>query len=69
MRKMIEISLKCVYTLSLLQLLLPSSYLSAVMRQFNHPHIIKLFGVLTHGVSTYIVMELAPLGQVSLPPS
>ena len=37
---------------------------SAVMRQFSHPHIIKLFGVVTQGVSTFIVMELAPLGQV-----
>ena len=37
----------------------------AVMRKFNHPHIIKLYGVLSHGAATYIIMELAPLGQVS----
>ena len=34
------------------------------MKQFKHPHIIKLFGVVTQGLTTYIVMELAPLGQV-----
>ena len=38
---------------------------TAVMRKFNHPHIIKLFGVMSHEQATYIVMELAPLGQVS----
>ncbi len=38
----------------------------AVMKQFNHPHIIRLFGVVTQGFTTYIVMELAPLGQVGL---
>lgn len=37
---------------------------SAVMKKFEHPHIIKLFGVVTHEKTTYIVMELAPLGQV-----
>ena len=37
---------------------------AAVMKQFNHPHIIKLFGVVTQGLTTYIVMELAPLGQL-----
>lgn len=36
------------------------------MKQFNHVHIIKLFGVVTQGMSTYIVMELAPMGQVSI---
>ena len=36
------------------------------MKQFNHPHIIKLFGVVTQGLTTYIVMELAPLGQVGI---
>ena len=35
------------------------------MKQFSHAHIIKLFGVVTQGFTTYIVMELAPLGQVS----
>ena len=37
---------------------------TAVMKKFDHPHIIKLFGVVTHDTQTYIVMELAPLGQV-----
>ena len=43
------------------------SFTVAVMKQFNHPHIIKLFGVVTQGMSTYIVMELAPMGQVRIP--
>ena len=37
----------------------------AVMRKFSHPHIIKLFGVMTDNSATYIIMELAPYGQVS----
>ncbi|XP_019852141.1 PREDICTED: focal adhesion kinase 1-like isoform X3 [Amphimedon queenslandica] len=37
---------------------------AAIMKQFNHPHIVKLFGVVTQGLRTYIVMELAPLGQL-----
>ena len=36
------------------------------MKQFSHPHIIKLFGIVTNGPTTYIVMELAPLGQVCI---
>ena len=36
----------------------------AVMKKFDHPHIIRLFGVVSHERKTYIVMELAPLGQV-----
>lgn len=35
------------------------------MRQFHHPHIIRLYGVV-HEQSIYIVMELAPLGQVNI---
>ena len=34
------------------------------MKKFDHPHIIKLFGVVSHERQTCIVMELAPLGQV-----
>ena len=37
---------------------------TAVMRKFNHPHIIKLFGVISYQSMTFIIMELAPLGQV-----
>jgi focal adhesion kinase 1 len=37
---------------------------AAVMKKFDHPHIIKLFGVMSHDRQTYIVMELAPLGQL-----
>ena len=37
---------------------------AAVMRQFHHPHIIRLFGVVQEQ-AILIVMELAPLGQVS----
>jgi focal adhesion kinase 1 len=37
---------------------------AAVMKQFDHPHIIKLFGVVSHEKKTYIVMELAPFGQL-----
>ncbi len=36
----------------------------AIMRKFNHPHIIRLFGVVSHEQATYIIMELAPMGQV-----
>ena len=42
---------------------LPPS-LTAVMQKFNHPHIIKLYGVLSNQQMTYIIMELASLGQV-----
>ena len=34
------------------------------MRQFHHPHIIRLFGVVQEQ-AILIVMELAPLGQVN----
>ena len=37
----------------------------AVMCKFKHPNIIKLFGVVSHMDLAYIVMELAPHGQVS----
>jgi focal adhesion kinase 1 len=40
---------------------------AAIMKQFSHPHIIKLFGIVTHGLTTFIVMEFAPLGQVNHP--
>ncbi len=36
---------------------------AAVMRQFHHPHIIRLFGVVQEQ-AILIVMELAPIGQV-----
>ena len=34
------------------------------MAKFNHRHIIKLFGVMSHDSTTYIIMELALVGQV-----
>ena len=37
---------------------------AAVMCKFKHPNIIKLFGVVSHRDLAYIVMELAPHGQV-----
>lgn len=43
---------------------LPS--VSAVMKKFDHPHIIKLIGVVYNKKQLYIIMELAPLGQVRL---
>lgn len=48
-------------------LLLSSSPVSAdIMRQFHHPHIIKLLGVCLDS-PMWIVMELAPLGEVTSP--
>jgi hypothetical protein len=41
-----------------------SCFVAAVMCKFKHPNIIKLFGVVTHMDLAYIVMELAPHGQV-----
>ncbi len=37
---------------------------AAVMCKFRHPNIIKLYGVVSHMDLAYIVMELAPHGQV-----
>ena len=34
------------------------------MCKFKHPNIIKLYGVVSHMDLAYIVMELAPHGQV-----
>ena len=34
-----------------------------IMKQFEHPHVIKLIGVVT-SVPIYIIMELAPFGEV-----
>jgi len=39
-------------------------FLVVVMCKFKHPNIIKLFGVVSHMNLAYIVMELAPHGQV-----
>ena len=35
------------------------------MRQFDHPHIIKLIGICSES-PIWIVMELAKLGEVSI---
>ena len=37
---------------------------AAIMAKFNHRHIIKLFGVMSHDSTTYIIMELALVGQL-----
>lgn len=37
---------------------------AATMRRFNHPHIIKLLGVVMEEPSICIIMELAPLGEL-----
>nr|QAU32675.1 focal adhesion kinase isoform 2 [Ephydatia muelleri] len=37
---------------------------AAIMAKFNHRHIIKLFGVMSHDSTTYIIMELALIGQL-----
>lgn len=39
-------------------------FVAAVMCKFKHPNIIKLYGVVSHMDLAYIVMELAPHGQV-----
>lgn len=36
------------------------------MRQFDHPHIVKLIGVITEN-PVWIIMELCTLGEVPLP--
>lgn len=42
----------------------PSLSFSAVtMRQFDHPHIVKLMGVITEN-PVWIIMELCTLGEV-----
>lgn len=35
------------------------------MRQFDHPHIVKLIGVITEN-PVWIIMELCTLGEVSV---
>lgn len=37
--------------------------LAVTMRQFDHPHIVKLIGVITEN-SVWIIMELCTLGEV-----
>ena len=37
------------------------------MRQFDHPHIVKLIGVITEN-PVWIIMELCTLGEVPAPP-
>lgn len=37
--------------------------LAVTMRQFDHPHIVKLFGVITEN-PVWIIMELCTLGEV-----
>lgn len=44
----------------------PYSVFAAVMCKFKHPNIIKLYGVVSHLDLAYIVMELAPHGQVRI---
>jgi focal adhesion kinase 1 len=35
-----------------------------VMKQFDHPHIIRLIGLCMEPPPIYIIMELAPHGEV-----
>jgi serine/threonine protein kinase len=37
---------------------------AAIVGQFNHPQIVKLFGVVMDGPTTMIVLELLPLGDL-----
>lgn len=39
--------------------------LAVTMRQFDHPHIVKLIGVITEN-PVWIIMELCTLGEVRL---
>lgn len=39
------------------------SFLAVTMRQFDHPHIVKLMGVITEN-PVWIIMELCTLGEV-----
>lgn len=41
--------------------------LEVTMRQFDHPHIVKLIGVITEN-PVWIIMELCTLGEVRLRP-
>ena len=40
-------------------------FFADIMRQFDHPHIIKLIGICSES-PIWIVMELAKLGEVSV---
>lgn len=42
---------------------LRSSFSTVTMRQFDHPHIVKLMGVITEN-PVWIIMELCTLGEV-----
>lgn len=46
-------------------MLLLSFFLAVTMRQFDHPHIVKLIGVITEN-PVWIIMELCTLGEVTL---
>lgn len=46
-------------------MLLLSFFLAVTMRQFDHPHIVKLIGVITEN-PVWIIMELCTLGEVAL---
>ena len=47
-----------------LLIFLSYSFAVDVMKQFDHPHIIRLIG-LCMDAPVYIIMELAPHGEVS----
>lgn len=38
-------------------------YFTVTMRQFDHPHIVKLIGIITDN-PVWIIMELCTLGEV-----
>lgn len=48
-----------------MMMLLQFFFLAVTMRQFDHPHIVKLIGVITEN-PVWIIMELCTLGEVTL---
>ena len=41
-------------------------FVSDIMQQFDHPHIIRLIGICSEEPPICIIMELATLGEVSV---
>lgn len=57
------VSCLCVHAQPLYYSLIPICFLAVTMRQFDHPHIVKLMGVITEN-PVWIIMELCTLGEV-----
>ena len=60
--------LLCTFTFILLTLYVNIGvyYVSDIMQQFDHPHIVKLIGICSETRPVWIVMELAKHGEVGL---